>query len=134
LHPNFDHPRNPSGATPSRNPPLDVAADHLPLLSNPRQHGVALSHRFEPARLRPGAVLRFPHRGLGHCAAHDGNCHAAEPGRCGSSPLVMRLLAWVTGRWSGVSWSLTLRHMARGSGQYAPLLLLLIVTTGLGIY
>lgn len=46
----------------------------------------------------------------------------------------MRLLAWVTGRWSGVSWSLTLRHMARGSGQYAPLLLLLIVTTGLGIY
>lgn len=49
-------------------------------------------------------------------------------------PLVMRLLSWVTGRWSGVSWSLTVRQMARGSGQYAPLLLLLIVTTGLGIY
>ncbi|HET7559674.1 MAG TPA: FtsX-like permease family protein [Limnochordia bacterium] len=49
-------------------------------------------------------------------------------------PWVMKLLAWITDRWSGVSWALMARQLARSPGQYTPLLMLLILTVSLGIY
>jgi putative ABC transport system permease protein len=49
-------------------------------------------------------------------------------------PWFMSLLSWVTGRWSGLSWSLTTKQMARNPMQYSALLLLLMVTVSMGIY
>lgn len=49
-------------------------------------------------------------------------------------PWFMALLSWLTARWSSLSWSLTTRQLARNPMQYAPLLLLLMVTVSLGIY
>ncbi|HEX6972696.1 MAG TPA: FtsX-like permease family protein, partial [Limnochordia bacterium] len=49
-------------------------------------------------------------------------------------PWGMRLLTWVTSRWSGVSWALMTRQLSRNPGQYTPLLLLLILTVSMGIY
>lgn len=49
-------------------------------------------------------------------------------------PMAMNFLAWMTTRFPGVVWNLTLRQLARNSGQYMPLLLLLLLTVSLGIY
>ena len=49
-------------------------------------------------------------------------------------PYVMLALTWITARLPGVVLNLTLHQLSRNSGQYMPLLLLLILTVSLGIY
>ncbi len=49
-------------------------------------------------------------------------------------PYVMYILTWITARLPGVVLNLTLQQLSRNSGQYMPLLLLLILTVSLGIY
>ena len=49
-------------------------------------------------------------------------------------PWVMIALTWITARLPGVVLNLTLQQLSRNSGQYMPLLLLLILTVSLGIY
>lgn len=49
-------------------------------------------------------------------------------------PWVMRFFSWLISRMPGVVLHLTLRQLGRNSGQYMPLLLLLILTVALGIY
>ena len=46
----------------------------------------------------------------------------------------MRALMWISAKLPGIVWNLTLRQLSRNSGQYMPLLLLLILTVSLGIY
>ena len=41
---------------------------------------------------------------------------------------------WISAKLPGIVWNLTLRQLSRNSGQYMPLLLLLILTVSLGIY
>lgn len=49
-------------------------------------------------------------------------------------PIAMQVLMWISARLPGIVWNLTLRQLTRNSGQYMPLLLLLILTVSLGIY
>ncbi len=49
-------------------------------------------------------------------------------------PWVMSIFTWFTARLPGVVMNLSLRQLTRNSGQYMPLLLLLILTVSLGIY
>lgn len=49
-------------------------------------------------------------------------------------PIVMNIATWFITRLPGVVLNLTLRQLSRNSGQYMPLLLLLILTVSLGIY
>lgn len=49
-------------------------------------------------------------------------------------PWAMRGLMWISAKLPGIVWNLTLRQLSRNSGQYMPLLLLLIMTVSLGIY
>ena len=49
-------------------------------------------------------------------------------------PYAVNVVSWFTTRLPGVVVNLTLRQLSRNSGQYMPLLLLLILTVSLGIY
>ena len=49
-------------------------------------------------------------------------------------PLAMGAMMWISAKLPGIVWNLTLRQLTRSSGQYMPLLLLLILTVSLGIY
>ena len=49
-------------------------------------------------------------------------------------PYAVGIVSWITARLPGVVVNLTLRQLSRNSGQYMPLLLLLILTVSLGIY
>ncbi len=49
-------------------------------------------------------------------------------------PFLVRFMTLLTQRWSGVPISITLYELGRNPGQYRALMLLLIVTTSMGIY
>lgn len=49
-------------------------------------------------------------------------------------PWLMSGVLWITSKFRGVVVNLTVRQLSRNSGQYTPLLLLLILTVSLGVY
>lgn len=49
-------------------------------------------------------------------------------------PWVISLLMWLTNRWAGPSLSLALTQLSRQPARYRPLLVLLVLTTGVGVY
>jgi len=49
-------------------------------------------------------------------------------------PWLMSIADRLCNNWSGVAWNMTLKHLSRASGQYSPLIMLIIITLSLGIY